>query len=221
MRPARLAVAPKQRVFIGFEKKYGRFQLAAQRSENVRQLVQTRAFADVDHEGSYTPGPRDDAQMARNELLGGLMRKVGKVVSGAAKIAKGGLKLVGKGLAFVGKLALVGAGMRTNSGVSAQLFEALPFFRFFLNTFLYCAIVTAIILAVKVHAAPTGTDLMREIAAAEGSTCLYVLTLRLQRQEEANFKPKKQGGCDEESCRDGVGVYSAGYLSSIRQSGRA
>ena len=37
---------------------------------------------------------------------GRLMRKVGKVVSGAAKLAKGGLKLVGKGLAAVGKLAL-------------------------------------------------------------------------------------------------------------------
>jgi hypothetical protein len=43
---------------------------------------------------------------ASEQFLGGLMRKVGKFVSGAAKLAKSGITLVGKGLAAVGKLAL-------------------------------------------------------------------------------------------------------------------
>ncbi len=43
---------------------------------------------------------------ASEQFLGGILRKVGRVVSGAVNIAKSGVRLVGKGLAAVGKLAL-------------------------------------------------------------------------------------------------------------------
>src|SRR5271165_3002641 len=50
MGPARLAVAADQRLLVGFEEQHRCLEQAAQRRQDLRQLIQTRAFADVHHQ---------------------------------------------------------------------------------------------------------------------------------------------------------------------------
>ena len=51
MRTPGLAVAAQQRVFVGLEKQHRGLQRAPQGLQQLRQLVEPRTFADIDHQG--------------------------------------------------------------------------------------------------------------------------------------------------------------------------